>query len=68
MSHVFVTGAGGFIGGVVAGALAAAGHRVSALHRGARPPPQAAAGGPAIHGALRAPSGFAERDDARNHA
>ena len=68
MTHVFVTGAGGFIGGVVAGALAAAGHRVSALHRGARPHALAAAGVTAIQGDLRDPSGFPERYDALIHA
>ncbi|MGB1006253.1 MAG: NAD-dependent epimerase/dehydratase family protein, partial [Thalassobaculaceae bacterium] len=68
MSHVFVTGAGGFIGGVVARALAVAGHRVSALHRGPAPTGLAAAGVTAIQGDLREPTRFPERYDALIHA
>ena len=68
MSHVFVTGAGGFIGGVVAGALAAAGDRVSALHRGPAPAALAAAGVNVIQGDLRDPKAFPERYDALIHA
>ncbi|MEC8028076.1 MAG: NAD(P)-dependent oxidoreductase, partial [Pseudomonadota bacterium] len=68
MSHFFVTGAGGFIGSVVARALAVAGHRVSALHRGPVPTSLVAAGVTAIQGDLRDPTRFPERYDALIHA
>ena len=63
-----MTGAGGFIGGVVARALAVAGHRVSALHRGPVPTSLVAAGVTAIQGDLRDPTRFPERYDALIHA
>ena len=58
VSHVFVTGAGGFIGSVVARALAVAGHRVSALHRGPVPTSLVAAGVTAIKAIYATRRGF----------
>ena len=58
MSHVFVTGAGGFIGRVLPRALAVAGHRVSALHRGPVPTSLVAAGVTAIKAIYSTRRGF----------